>query len=124
MMRAALRGKSPPAASSPPRSAQGRGLAGGGGLARRHLPHDGGRGVLNHADASSSCCSSLHCCSRERPRRRVYEFPHYDDAAQVRADCDRLLADLKQRERAIAALPERGGGAGRARSRSTSASKT
>ena len=40
---------------------------------------------------------------------QVYEFPHYDDAAQVRADCDRLLADLKQRERAIAALPERGG---------------
>ena len=40
---------------------------------------------------------------------QVYEFPRYDDAAQVRADCDRLLVDLKQRERAIAALPERGG---------------
>lgn len=39
---------------------------------------------------------------------QVYEFPRYDDAAQVRADCDRLLAELKQRERALEALPERG----------------
>ncbi len=37
---------------------------------------------------------------------QVYEFPRYDSAAQVRADCDRLLADLKQRERAIERLPE------------------
>lgn len=39
---------------------------------------------------------------------QVYPFPRYEGAAQVRADCDRLLAELKQRRRAIAALPERG----------------
>lgn len=37
---------------------------------------------------------------------QVYPFPRYDGAAQVRADCDRLLADLKQRERAIERLPD------------------
>ena len=36
---------------------------------------------------------------------QVYEFPRYDSAAQVRTDCDRLLADLKQRERSIERLP-------------------
>ncbi|MFT3665870.1 M3 family metallopeptidase [Piscinibacter sp.] len=39
---------------------------------------------------------------------QVYQFPRYESAAQVRADCDRLLAELKQRRRAIAALPARG----------------
>lgn len=37
---------------------------------------------------------------------QVYEFPRYDNAAQVRADCDRLLADLKRGERRIERLPE------------------
>jgi thimet oligopeptidase len=39
---------------------------------------------------------------------QVYEFPHYTDAAQVRTECDRLLADLKRSVREIEALPERG----------------
>lgn len=37
---------------------------------------------------------------------QVYQFPRYDSAAQVRAECDRMLAELKQRERAIEVLPE------------------
>ncbi len=39
---------------------------------------------------------------------QTYEFPRYADAAAVRADCDRLLADLKRQARAIEALPEQG----------------
>jgi thimet oligopeptidase len=40
---------------------------------------------------------------------QVYEFPRYETAAQVRADCDRALADLQRQVRAIEALPESGG---------------
>lgn len=39
---------------------------------------------------------------------QVYEFPRWNDAAQVRAECTRLLADVRQREKAIAALPVQG----------------
>lgn len=39
---------------------------------------------------------------------QVYEFPRWNDAAQVNAECSRLLADVRQREKALAALPERG----------------
>lgn len=39
---------------------------------------------------------------------QVYEFPRWNDAAQVKAECSRLLADVRQREKALAALPERG----------------
>ncbi|WP_298833216.1 M3 family metallopeptidase [uncultured Piscinibacter sp.] len=39
---------------------------------------------------------------------QVYEFPRYDSATQVGADCERLLADLKQRARDIETLPEAG----------------
>lgn len=39
---------------------------------------------------------------------QVYEFPRWNDAAQVRAECSRLLADVHQHEKALAALPERG----------------
>ena len=36
---------------------------------------------------------------------QVYPFPRYATAAQVRSDCDRLLAELQQRARGIEALP-------------------
>ncbi len=36
---------------------------------------------------------------------QVYEFPRYERAEQVRADCDRMLADLKRQARAIETLP-------------------
>lgn len=39
---------------------------------------------------------------------QVYEFPRWNDAAQVRAECSRLLADVREREKRLAALPERG----------------
>ena len=39
---------------------------------------------------------------------QTYDFPRYADAAAVRADCDRLLVDLKRQVRAIEALPEQG----------------
>jgi thimet oligopeptidase len=39
---------------------------------------------------------------------QVYEFPRFDSAAQVRAECERMIFDLKRQSGAIETLPESG----------------
>ena len=56
----------------------------------------------------SGLVALLMLAAAQSSAAQVYEFPRYDSAAQVRAECDRLLADLKQQASAIETLPEAG----------------
>ena len=68
------------------------------------------RGSATAAAAAAASPAPPHAASRDAPDV-PYAFPDYDSAAAIDAACSALLADLKRREAALAAMSPRDGAA-------------